>query len=604
MSRHVIFRSFVVGIVLLAFLGVDGLAQKGIPRPSFPSGFAPGTRVMLLANEPAVAPGLEAGMAGTVVCCDAEDCSGSLLVSWDLFSGGQDEEARCVIPAVGPYPPGATAWVDPAQVPLGRPFDEVGILQEDPAGCLYLGTDDGRLFHLVIGPEFREQWWMVRGGNGVRVRGWLSTTASDLKAEGACPQRDGDVYHPIMSLYIWEDPECCDRWVCGFGYGDPVVLIGEDDPSGALDLPRGTSGTIICCRGDENPSILVSWNLWENGGPDEAYVECTERLAGLFPPGSTCWVSVKDVAGVLESECGIVQEMSLSVGGVPLDPEAVGLFAGRDKVYYLPDVDLARPLPRDRFRAIGLFTPYGDLVGGQVVASDAALNHGINGIILSSVLALCPEASCCEPSFAPGDRVELLVDQPGGASLSIGATGTVLCCNADDPATPILVCWDNWTDGHDDDEQCDVPPEWYPDDSAWWMACTEIERIVLPDLFDRGEEFRAFVPQTLEAGKEGQVLKVTGMIGNRGGAQSGPFLVEIYLSTDRNITREDIRLANAAMDVDPDGEAALSWMGPFPTDVPAGVYSIGWLIDSEDEVAEADETNNTAAIETVQLTVR
>ncbi len=598
MSRHVVFHSVVAGMLLLVFVGVDGLAQKGTPRPSFPSGFAPGTRVMLLAHDPAVTPGLEAGTAGTIICCDANDCSGSLLVSWDLFVGGGDEVDRCVIGPVGLYPAGSAVWVDPSEVLLGRPFDEVGVLQEDPEGCLYLAVDDGDVFYLVIDQEFREQWWVVAPGQAVRVRGWLNTTPADVKGERWCPPRDGDIYHPIMSVTSWEDAPCCDRWVCGFGYGDRVVLVAESNPYGAEDLPRGTSGTIICCRSGQEQSILVSWNLWDNGGPDDAYVECTERVAGLFPPGSTWWVSVEDVAKEFTTECGELKEIRFSVGDESRDIVGVGLLIkGRD-LYYLPDIVAEEPLPSGEFRAVGLYTPYAPLPEGDV-------SSALSGTILHSIVMPCPEPSCCEPPYVEGDRVKLLVDEPGGArDLFAGATGSVVCCNQNDPIAPILVSWDNWPYGDDDDElcePCDTRPLWYPDDSAWWVACTEIERLVLPDLYDAGGG--RFSPETIEAGVSEQGFEVAGVVGNKGGAGSGPFVVGIYASTDNQITQEDYPIGLVSMDIEAGGDASLLWMGPFPTDIPAGTYYIGWLIDLDDEVREVDKTNNVAIVETGQLTV-
>jgi hypothetical protein len=602
MNRHVVVCSAILGILLLVCLvagGWAGTLPGGIPRPSYPSGFAPGTRVLLLADAPGVAPELQAGMAGTIICCDADDCSGSLLVSWDLFTGGRDDEAQCVTAAVGLYPSGSTALVDPAQVLLGQPFDEIGILEEDAAGCLYLATEDGRVFSLVIGPEFREQWKVVRAGNGVRIRGWVNMSPPDPKAERLCLQRDGDIYHPIMSVANWVDAPCCDRWVCGFGCGDRVVLISKDNPYGAVDLPRGTTGTVICCRYYEEQSLLISWNLWENGGSDDAYMECNERVSGLFPPGSTSWVSALDVAKFFESECGVLEEISLCVGNVCLDPDAVALYAGWDRLYYLPEADVGRPLPSDLHRAIGLLTPYTAALSGQATGSETVLDQGVNGIILSSVLIACPEPSCCEPPYVRGDRVELLVDQPGGAmDLFAGATGKVICCNSDDPITPILVSWDYWAGGHDDDEGCDVPPEWYPDDSAWWMACTEIKPIVLADLYDIGPG--RFSPESVQAG---QAFEVSSLIGNRGGSESGPVFVEVYLSADDQITRDDFLLGLGGMDIDPGGEAGLSLRVSFPAEIPPGVYYVGWLIDPENNVKEADETNNTAVIDTGQLTV-
>lgn len=609
MKRHTVVRRISLGILLLVCLGgmhhslgLAVAAEPGTARPTYPAGFAPGVRVTLLEDNPAAGVGLKTGMSGTIVCCDAADCTGSVEVCWDLYNGGQ-EDPRCATDLIGLYPAGSTASVNPAEVKLGLPFDKTGILREDPEGCLYLAADDGGVFYLVLGPEFRKQWWFVTAGNGVRVRGLLNRSPVDPKS-GRCPQGDGDVYHPIMSLTIWTGTSCCDRWVCGFNYGDRVVLVSADNPNGATDLPRGATGTIICCRAGEEQSVLVSWDLWANGGDDEAYTVCTERLSGIFPPASTWWVSVKDVAKVFTSACGILQQITLCVGKDCLDPSAIGLFAGSSDVYYLPDAGLAQPLPAGRFRASGLLTPYGMLLDGKVVASDGVIRNDLTGMLLHSILIPCPEPSCCTPPYGPGDRVELLVNEPGGAAgLITGDAGTVVCCNPLDPVTPIFVSWDDWAGGDDNDEACGFRPQWYSEKSGWWMACSELKRLVLADLYDIPGAFQGLLPETLVAGQEGQVLKVSGQIGNRGGVASEPFVVAIYASTDAKITATDHLLSQVGMQLAPGASVTLSWMGEFPTDIPPGTYYVGWLIDPENHIVEENELNNTGLILSQQLAV-
>jgi hypothetical protein len=593
-------------VLLVVCLGAGGICTaQGKARPSYPSGFVPGTRVVLLADTPVVGDGLTAGMAGTIICCDANDCSGSLLVSWDLWTAGADEQSRCVTTPVGSYPAGSATWVDPRSVLLGRPFDKIGILRESEVGCLDLETADGKLFHLVLGPEFRKQWPIVMPGNGVRVRGLLNTSAPDPAAPRTCPVRDGDIYHPILADYNWTGESCCDPFVCGFLYGDRVVLIGEDDPNGAMDLPRGTSGTIIGCNSKMENSVLVSWNLWTHGGDPNAYLASNERLTGLFPPGSTWWVPVQDLAKWFRTDCGSLQEVQLCSNGECPELAGMGLFVKTHGLYYLPDLETETPLPGGQFRASGLLAPYATLPQG-VVTSAAGVEKEPGEVLLHSVLIACPPTGCSQPSYAAGDRVRLLVNEPGGAQgLSIDATGTVVCTNSSDPNTPVFVSWDYWTGGDDNQQDCDCceRPLWYPETSGWWMACTEIEPIVLPDLYDVGESHRGFTPTSLVAGQAGQTLTIAGLIGNRGGQQSGSFLVEIFASTDTEITQDDYLIGVVGMDIDAGGSADIAWAGDFPTDIPAGTYHIGWLIDPENLVQEARENNNTAVVEAKQLIV-
>ena len=82
---------------------------------------------------------------------------------------------------------------------------------------------------------------------------------------------------------------------------------------------------------------------------------------------------------------------------------------------------------------------------------------------------------CCDPPFSPGDRVHLLVNNPHGAEgLIAGMSGTVICCDYDDPEFPVFVSWDGWTNGRNNDGYCDTSIHPYPANSGWWMGCNQI----------------------------------------------------------------------------------------------------------------------------------
>jgi hypothetical protein len=603
MERHIIYHPITVAALLLVCLAAGGptaqagdLPNEGTPRVTYTTDYTPGTRVVLMEDEPAGGAGLKAGMSGTIICCDKSDCSSRVLVSWNLWRGGRNEEASCASAMAGLYPDGSTIWVDPSKVRLGLPFEGNGVLKGGDDGCLYLSTYEGGLYRLIIGPEFREQWWVALPGAFFRVRGLLNTAIP--AKDQTCAPADGDVYHPILIPSGWDLTP--GSWSTGpFFNGDRVVLVGESNPYNAVNLPRGATGTIICRNSfATTQSILVSWDLWNQGGSAEEYLQCTQRMGGLFPPGSTWWVSPQDIAKYYESECGTLEETVICCRGNSPDVPVVGLFVPLGDLFCLPDIAIGKDLPRGLCKATGLWTPYEELMGRQTPA-DPALRD-IGGIIFDSIVTPCHVPSCCDPPYVPGDRVKLLVNQPGGAKdLAVGAGGTVLCCNPDDPVTPILVAWDDWVGGGDEDEACQTPPTWIRENSGLWMACTEIKRVVKADLCDK-PEFRRFLPQTIEQGKH---LKISGMIYNRGGADSGPFFIDIYLSKDAQITPDDYRLSHASMDIDSGGSIALSWLNPLPESIPAGTYYVGWLIDPDNRVAEDDETNNMVVIEPDTLTV-
>jgi len=604
MKRHIVCQPMIVGITLLVCLagGSPALAGQGAPpdegvaRPVYVSDFVPGTRVELIDDAPALGPEFKAGMSGVVICCQAADCSSSVLVSWNLWRGGQNEEAECGSAVVGRYPAGSATWVDPAKVRLGLPFNKYGFLSQESKGCYYLETEDG-VFHLLLSEAFLKQWWVVRPDSRWRVRGLLDTSAP--KDDAACPQADGDVYHPILSQgrYDGLTPSKC---TYDFSYGDRVVLIGEANPNGAVDLPRGATGTIICCNSQKEAPVLVSWDLWSKGLEGKPETECQERYNGLSPIGSAWWVSVKDLARYIDTDCGVLEETQLCCGPKCPQVPTVGLFVPFEDVYCLPDITMDASLTDGRFRVMGLFTPFEEMMNPQAITPSDPAMRNIGGVIFDSVVIACVKAPCCDPPYTPGDRVRLLVNQPGGAEgLFVGHGGTVLCCDANNPVTPILVSWDDWTGGQEDKYACGWTLDLYPERSSWWMACTEIRRVVLPDLFNR-DEYARFLPESIERDKH---LKISGMIGNRGGSQSGPFQVSIYLSTDDQITPDDYLLGAIGMDLTARASMPLSWINPVPSEIPAGKYYVGWIIDSLDWVKEADESNNVAVVQTGQLTV-
>ena len=82
--------------------------------------------------------------------------------------------------------------------------------------------------------------------------------------------------------------------------------------------------------------------------------------------------------------------------------------------------------------------------------------------------------ACCDLNV--GDRVRLLVDNPYDApNLLTGWCGVVVCCDLDwaDP-DQLLVSWDNWTEGLNDEGFCSQQPPNYTPNSGWWVACDQV----------------------------------------------------------------------------------------------------------------------------------
>jgi len=174
--------------------GVDGpLSER----------FAPGERIVLLEDDPFGGFGLKAGQAGTVICCDSEDCSGNILVSWDLWTNGKLEPVPCANAGETLYPANSAIWMDPEQVRFGRHFNQCGTIRKDLQGCVHFEANDGKTYNVIASDDM----YLALDGGGavafdgrVRVRGLLNTTPPRPDELRLCLQQDGDIFHPTISL--------------------------------------------------------------------------------------------------------------------------------------------------------------------------------------------------------------------------------------------------------------------------------------------------------------------------------------------------------------------------------------------------------------------
>ena len=76
-------------------------------------------------------------------------------------------------------------------------------------------------------------------------------------------------------------------------------------------------------------------------------------------------------------------------------------------------------------------------------------------------------------------------------------------------------------------------------------------------------------------------------------SDAGSFIVELYFSTDAELSDEDILLGMGEI---PELPAGTQSDGNAPTPIPVnmtpGIYYFGILVDGDDDVIESDETNN------------
>lgn len=256
---------------------------------------ARGQRVVLLQDDPPGGVGLKAGRTGTVVCCDPANCAGNILVSWDRWTQSKVDPFLCpdIVPAL--YPANSVTWIDPGQVLIGRPFSQCGFIRKGLEGCVYVETDDGHDYNVMAPAELYvalDGRGAIQFGDHVRLRGLLNTTPPPPGEIRLCPQRDGDVFDPIIALCPTGGPDCGGI----YQNGDRVVLLA-DNPVGpndraAVGLPAGSRGTVVC--GDGNDSrfpILVSWDKWTNGGRVDT-APCQAQAASH--PEQSLWLMACD----------------------------------------------------------------------------------------------------------------------------------------------------------------------------------------------------------------------------------------------------------------------------------------------------------------------
>ena len=227
-------------------------------------------------------------------------------------------------------------------------------------------------------------------------------------------------------------------------------------------------------------------------------------------------------------------------------------------------------------------------------------------LIVGLLCAVGAPAKAGPCGYELGDCVECAVDHPDGhPTLWEGMTGRIICFNYSGPWQHVLVSWDGWTHGHNNIWPCESPILWWVWNSLWWVYCHEIRPCgSMPDLFDGGEAERYFTPRRVVAGQPGQPFEVGFRVWNGGGADpENAIYVHVYASRDTSITQSDYYLGSTNCFVGAGGDVGLKVKGSFPTQVPAGLYYVGWIIDQDRKIEESDEANNRAWVESYRLTV-
>jgi hypothetical protein len=228
-------------------------------------------------------------------------------------------------------------------------------------------------------------------------------------------------------------------------------------------------------------------------------------------------------------------------------------------------------------------------------------------VLIIGLLHACSSMADYTCGLDLGQRVLLKQEHAGGSpTLHIGMRGTVICFDLDDPVMPILVSWDSWTNGHSGTVWCNPPVLPFVPGSCWWMQCSQVGLMPgIPDLLDGGEQDRYFRPLTLEAGKSNQQFEVGFELRNGGpGDPLNVIYTRIYLSKDTYIAPSDYYLGEVDCYISGNGSMNMVWKKAFPTNIPAGIYYVGWIIDPDNLIEdEFDEANNTAFLTSYRLVV-
>jgi len=123
------------------------------------------------------------------------------------------------------------------------------------------------------------------------------------------------------------------------------------------------------------------------------------------------------------------------------------------------------------------------------------------------------------------------------------------------------------------------------------------------DLRDGGDNFSRFEPTTLIAGKPNQIFTARMQLLVPGQSEDGVAFVYFYASADPVITASDYYLGRTSIAGRIGGSSTLTLRTMFPMSIPAGTYYVGWIIDPDNSMLEADENNNTAFKTAPLLTV-
>ncbi len=274
------------------------------------------------------------------------------------------------------------------------------------------------------------------------------------------------------------DCVCDTTWAVG-----DRVAADRDINTGSVPLPEGSLGTVVCGLDGAGIPLLVAWDDWSGGHDGNGYCSCPNLAAA---GSSGWWVECADVAPAhpenLASVCGGDYSVgSRVVAEVDTPSSSTGLSAGTKGTVVCADDGIDLPL-------LVSWDSWHSGHDGQGACADPFSNppEGVDSAWWVECFEVGPgsEVSCaCDGVFEKGDRVRLL---GATSSLVTGQLGTVVCGGNGSP--PLLVSWDNWFDGHNGNDHCACPSGNLPDNSGYYVDCSDVAKEYVSIFIDAFED--------------------------------------------------------------------------------------------------------------------
>jgi len=236
----------------------------------------------------------------------------------------------------------------------------------------------------------------------------------------------------------------------------------NDTPAGHVpaDTPRSV---------EVGPTTPTGVNLYAGNNP-----AATVQPADVNP-NYTHAMETQFAQGAIDCECSGTFEVGDRVMALVDSPSgASGIFAG-DEGWVLCGADSSP----DILVSWDGWTGGHDSLGNCVCPTIDPLPQTSGWFVNCDEISVMPAepVDCvCAGEFSTGDRIVAAVDNPQGASgILAGHGGTVISGNTIFPTTALLISWDNWQSGHDGNGYAECPVTVLPDNSGWWVDCTDVD---------------------------------------------------------------------------------------------------------------------------------